>query len=143
MTQHAYFFSIHVLDSMCLQIEQVQFVFASVLGFEKIKSSSRNCRSRSPDLTAPNNQYVERATSIIISIRLNKAKRRVNKNTPDRSIANPRTRIQHSGINALEFILLNPKLILLDNSGTYQCPFIYQCLALADSSCGNYLACSC
>jgi len=89
---------------MCLQIEQVQFVFASVLGFEKIKSSSRNCRSRSPDLTTPNNQYVERATPIIISIRLNKAKRRVNKNTPDRSIANPRTRIQHSGINALEFM---------------------------------------
>jgi hypothetical protein len=89
---------------MCLQIEQVQFVFASVLGFEKIKSSSRNCRSRSLDLTTPNNQYVERATPIIISIRLNKAKRRVNKNTPDRSIANPRTRIQRSGINALEFM---------------------------------------
>jgi hypothetical protein len=89
---------------MCLQIEQVLFVFATVLGFEKIKSSSRNCRSRSLDLTTPNNQYVERATPIIISIRLNKAKRRVDKNTPDRSIANPRTRIQRSGINALEFM---------------------------------------
>lgn len=86
---------------MCLQIEQVQFVFASVLGFE---SSSENCRSRSPDLTTPNNQYVERAIPINISIRLNKAKRRVNKNTPNMSIANPRTRIQRSGIDALELM---------------------------------------
>lgn len=89
---------------MCLPIEQVQFVFASVLGFEKIKSSSGNCQFRSPDLATPNNQYVQRATPIIISIRLNKAKRRVNKNTPNMSIANPRARIQRSGIDALEFM---------------------------------------
>jgi hypothetical protein len=90
------------LDSACLQIEQAQFILPTVLGFEKIKSSSGNCRCRSPDLMTPNNQYIERATPIIIRIKLNKAKRRVNKNTPNMIIANPRTRIQRSRIDALE-----------------------------------------
>lgn len=103
-TQHAHLISIHVLDYACLQIGQAQFILPTVLGLEKIKSSSGNCQFRSPDLATPNNQYVQRATPIIISIRLNKAKRRVNKNTPNMSIANPRTRIQRSGIDALEFM---------------------------------------
>jgi hypothetical protein len=102
--QHAHLTSIHVLDSVCLQIEQVQFILGTVLVLEKIKSSSENCRCRSPDLITPNNQYIERATPIIIRIRLNKAKRRVNKITPNMIIANPRTRIQHPGIVALEFM---------------------------------------
>ena len=102
--QHAHPTSIHVLDSVCLQIEQVQFILATVLVFEKIKSSSENCRWRSPDLITPNSQYIERATPIVIRIRLNKAKRRVNKNTPNMIIVNPRTRIQRPWIDALEFM---------------------------------------
>ena len=73
--QHAHLIPIHVLESVCLQIGQVQNVSAPTSGFEEIVRSSGKCRSTSRDLATPYNQYVKMAMSAIINTKLNKTER--------------------------------------------------------------------
>ena len=112
-TQHAHLNSIHILDSECLQIEHVQLVLSSLLGWKEIVLSSGESRLRSRDLTTSYNQYVKRTMPTIISIRLNTAERNVNRIAPNMSIAIAKTRSQRSGFDALEFMSRPPLLLLL------------------------------
>jgi hypothetical protein len=91
----------HVLDSVCLQIEQVQSVSAPAPGFEEIVRSSGKCRSTSRDLTTPYNQYVKKAIPAIINTKLNRTERKVNRVIPNKTNAMLIIRTQRCSVGAL------------------------------------------